>query len=74
MLTLNFVCSESGNKPEIDFDVLNNSTNIREAKFLEMQKEIEIINDQFKNALKQKHELMLYNETLLKNLHEAEIK
>lgn len=57
---------------EIDFDKLNNSTNIREAKFLELQKEIELVNDQFKNTLKQKHDLMLHNETLLKNLHEAE--
>lgn len=57
-----------------DFDVLNNSTSIREAKFLELQKEIEIVNNQFKNALKQKHELMLYNETLLKNLHETEVR
>lgn len=54
--------------------MLNNSTSIREAKFLEMQREIEIINDQFKNALKQKHELMLQNETLLKNLHEAVVR
>lgn len=58
--------------PEFDFDMLNNSTSIREAKFLELQKEIEIVNDQFKNALKQKHELMLQNETLLKDLHETE--
>jgi hypothetical protein len=65
---------ESGSKPDIDFDMLNNSTSIREAKFMELQKEIEIINDQFKNTLKQKHELMLHNETLLKNLHEAEIR
>jgi len=54
--------------------MLNNSTSIREAKFLELQKEIEIVNDQFKNALKQKHELMLHNETLLKNLHETEVR
>lgn len=59
---------------EFDFDMLNNSTSIREAKFLELQKEIEIVNDQFKNALKQKHELMLHNETLLKNLHETEVR
>lgn len=59
---------------DFDFDMLNNSTSIREAKFLELQKEIEIINDQFKNALKQKHELMLHNETLLKNLHETEVR
>lgn len=54
--------------------MLNNSTSIREAKFLELQKEVEVVNDQFKNALKQKHELMLQNEALLKNLHEAEIR
>lgn len=65
---------ESANKQEIDFDMLNNSTSIREAKFLELQKEIEVVNDQFKNALKQKHELMLHNESLLKNLHEAEVR
>lgn len=69
------ICSlESANKLEIDFDMLNNSTSIREAKFLELQNEIEIVNDQFKNALKQKHELMLHNESLLKNLHEAEVR
>lgn len=65
---------EQGDKQEIDFDMLNNSTNIREAKFLELQKEVELVNDQFKNALKQKHESMLHNETLLKNLHEAEVR
>lgn len=48
--------------------------NIREAKFLELQKEVEIVNEQFKNALKQKHELMLNNEVLLNNLHEAEVR
>lgn len=65
---------EIKNQPEIDFDMLNNSTSIREAKFLELQKEVEVVNEQFKNTLKQKHELMLHNETLLKNLHEAEVK
>lgn len=65
---------EPEKRPEIDFDMLNNSTSIREAKFLEMQQEIEVVNDQFKNTLKQKHELMLHNETLLTNLHEAEVK
>lgn len=70
-----FICSlESGSITEIDFEMLNNSTSIREAKFLEMQREIELINDQFKNALKQKHELMLQNETLSRNLHEAEVR
>lgn len=64
----------SKSQSEIDFDMLNNSSNIREAKFLELQKEIEIVNDQFKTALKQKHELMLHNETLLKNLYEAEVR
>uniref|UniRef100_A0A2S2PQR5 NUA/TPR/MLP1-2-like domain-containing protein n=2 Tax=Schizaphis graminum TaxID=13262 RepID=A0A2S2PQR5_SCHGA len=65
---------ETRNQPEIDFDLLNNSTSIREAKFLELQKEIEAVNEQFKNTLKQKHDLMLHNDSLLKNLHEAEIK
>ncbi|VVC26804.1 Major intrinsic protein, conserved site [Cinara cedri] len=64
----------SRNQSEIDFDKLNNSTSIREAKFMELQKEIDLVNDQFKTALKQKHELMLHNETLLKNLHEAEVR
>ncbi|XP_027851398.2 nucleoprotein TPR-like isoform X1 [Aphis gossypii] len=66
--------SEIRNLPEIDFDLLNNSTSIREAKFLELQKEIDTVNEQFKNTLKQKHDLMLHNDSLLKNLHEAEIK
>ncbi|XP_050525478.1 nucleoprotein TPR-like [Daktulosphaira vitifoliae] len=57
---------------EIDFDSLNNSTTIRETKFRELQKEVEIINNQFKNALTQKHELMLNNESLFKSLREAE--
>jgi len=65
---------ETRNQPEIDFDMLNNSTSIREAKFLELQKEIEAVNEQFKNTLKQKHDLMLHNDTLLKNLHEAEVR
>jgi len=65
---------ESSNQPEIDFDMLNNSTSIREAKFLELQKEIEAVNEQFKNTLKQKHDLMLHNDSLLKNLHEAEVR
>ena len=65
---------ESSNRPEIDFDMLNNSTSIREAKFLELQKEIEAVNEQFKNTLKQKHDLMLHNDSLLKNLHEAEVR
>jgi len=65
---------ETRNQPEIDFDMLNNSTSIREAKFLELQKEIEAVNDQFKNTLKQKHDLMLHNDSLLKNLHEAEVR
>ncbi|XP_025205590.1 nucleoprotein TPR [Melanaphis sacchari] len=65
---------ETRNQPEIDFDLLNNSTSIREAKFLELQKEIEAVNEQFQNTLKQKHDLMLHNDSLLKNLHEAEIK
>lgn len=71
---VDFCFIEFGSKPDIDFDKLNNSTSIREAKFLELQKEIEIVNDQFKNALKHKHELMLQNETLAKTLHEAEIR
>lgn len=54
--------------------MLNDSTNIREAKFRELQKEIEIVNGQFKTALEQKHELMLHNETLLKNLHESKVR
>eukprot|EP00102_Acyrthosiphon_pisum_P012409 XP_008181542.1 PREDICTED: nucleoprotein TPR [Acyrthosiphon pisum] len=65
---------ETRNQPEIDFDMLNNSTSVREAKFLELQKEIEAINEQFKNTLKQKHDLMLHNDSLLKNLHEAEVR
>jgi len=65
---------ETRNQPEIDFDMLNNSTSIREAKFLELQKEIEAVNEQFKNTLKQKHDLMLHNDSLLKNLHEAEVR
>ncbi|XP_022171411.1 nucleoprotein TPR-like isoform X3 [Myzus persicae] len=65
---------ETRNQPEIDFDMLNNSTSIREAKFLELQKEIEAVNEQFKNSLKQKHDLMLHNDSLLKNLHEAEVR
>ncbi|XP_050441789.1 nucleoprotein TPR-like [Adelges cooleyi] len=60
------------NTSEIDFDLLNSSTSIREAKFQELQKEIEVINSQFKNTLRQKHELMLNNESLLKSIHEAE--
>lgn len=54
--------------------MLNNSSTIREAKFSELQKEIELINGQFKNALSQKHDLMLHNEALLKSLHEAEVR
>jgi len=54
--------------------MLNNSTSIREAKFLELQKEIEAVNEQFKNTLKQKHDLMLENDSLSKNLHEAEVR
>lgn len=54
--------------------MLNNSSSIREAKFSELQKEIELINGQFKSALKHKHELMLQNEALLKSLHEAEVR
>lgn len=69
-----FYTLEPRNKPEVDFDLLNNSTSIREAKFLELQKEIEVINEQFKNTLKQKHELMLNNETLLRNLRDAEVR
>lgn len=63
---------ESKISQEIDFDMLNNSTSIREAKYLELQKEIEFINGQFKDTLKQKHDLMLHNDTLLKKLYEAE--
>lgn len=62
------------NQTEIDFNMLNDSKNIREVKFMELQKEIEVVNGQFKTALKQKHELMLHNETLLKNLHEAKVR
>lgn len=73
-VTIKFYKLESTNKPEIDFEKLNHSTSIREATFLELQKEVEVVNDQFKNALKQKHELMLQNEVLLKSLHEAEVR
>ena len=75
ILSSHLICTlETKNQSEIDFDMLNNSTSIREAKFLELQKEIEAVNKQFKNTLKQKHDLMLHNDSLLKNLHEAELK
>lgn len=49
-----------------------NNYDIQETKYLELQKEIMTINDQFKNALKQKNDLMLQIDTLSKNLYEAE--
>lgn len=67
------VCSlESANVFQIDFDTPNGGNSIRDAKFLESRKEIDVVNDQFQKALEQKHELMLQNESLSMELHKVE--
>lgn len=65
---------ESKNNQEINFNTPYNGINIEETKYVELQKEIEVINDQFKNVVRQKHELMLHNETLSNKLYKAEIR